>query len=493
MDRRIVYIGAIPQDLDILKLQRNAMLAHGALAQGVLGTTTAVDGLACTPTSPASLSVNIGAGEIFQLANVDGSNFGSVASDTVHSIVKVGIMQDGVVRTLTPPGTAGQAINYLVQVQLLEQDIDVAVLPYFNPASLTNPAAAPWSGPNNSGTAQPQTRQQTVQVSVKAGTAATAGSQTTPAPDAGYVGLYAITVAQGATQITGGNIVQLASAPFISPKLTEVPTWTQSGKYRYGVDTGAVNAMAVTLSPVPASYGAGGFTVDVKAANTNTGALTLNVNGLGAKSVMKPSGVACTGGEVVAGSVVSFTYDGAQFYLRTAQATATSTSTGGLTAVAVTDPIQGDGTGGNPVKIRDSDTTHKGAVQVATGPQYLGASVGVALDPKSVWDAAAFVAIPYGSSWAPDFSAGFNFSLTLSGNITLNNPTAGTPKSGQTGMIIIRQDGVGGRAMSLAVGSVFRFPQGFAGLSTAPGAMDVIVYKVENSGSIVCAMLKGMV
>ncbi len=493
MDRRIVYIGAIPQDIDILKIQRNAMVANGFLAQGVLGTNTFVDGLACTPTSPASLSVNIAAGEIFQFANIDGSNFGSLASDTVHSIVKQGILQDGLVRTLTPPGTAGQAINYLVQVALLEQDIDVATLPYFNPASLINASAAPWSGPNNSGTSQPQTRQQTVQVSLKAGVAATAGTQTTPAPDVGYVGLFAITVAQGATQIASGNISQLASAPFITPKLTEVPAWTQAGKWKYGADSGTLNAMAVTLAPVPAAYVAG-MSIDVKAGSTNTGALTLNVNGLGAKTVMKPSGVACTGGEVVSGAIATFTYDGSQFYLRTAQATSTSTSTGGLTAIATTSPIHGDGTSGTPINIDNASTTGRGSVQLASAAAYSGNSPGLALTPDAVWSAAGFQTVSYGSSWAPDLSSGFNFAMTLAGNLLLNNPVSGSIKSGETGAFAISQDNVGGRTLNVASGSSFHFPNGgFPGLSTAPNAVDVIVYKAITSSYIVCGLLKGMV
>ena len=195
MDRKLVYPGAIPQDLDLLYAQRNAMVALGLLAQGALGTNTLVDGLALTPSIPASLAVNIGPGSIFTQANVDSVAFSTLGTDLSHSIIKQGINLDATVLTVVPPSTAGQAINYLVQAQLQEADTNAAVQPYYNAA---NPAV-PFSGPAGSGISQPTQRKATVLLQLKAGAAATAGTQVTPAPDSGFVGLYVITVAQGAT------------------------------------------------------------------------------------------------------------------------------------------------------------------------------------------------------------------------------------------------------------------------------------------------------
>ena len=62
MDRTIVYPGAIPLDTDLLKTNRNTMLALGALISSTLGTSTIYDGLAVMPTSPASLSVWVAPG-----------------------------------------------------------------------------------------------------------------------------------------------------------------------------------------------------------------------------------------------------------------------------------------------------------------------------------------------------------------------------------------------------------------------------------------------
>ncbi len=57
MDRILVYPGSIPLDTDMLNTNRNTMVALGYLAQAILGGNTVVDGLVCSPTAPASMTV----------------------------------------------------------------------------------------------------------------------------------------------------------------------------------------------------------------------------------------------------------------------------------------------------------------------------------------------------------------------------------------------------------------------------------------------------
>ncbi|GGH14942.1 hypothetical protein GCM10007036_14590 [Alsobacter metallidurans] len=314
MDRQIIYPGQIPLDTDLLNAERFTMTALGALMQAVLGTSTVVDGLQCVPSAPASLSVQVLAGSVYAVQNLDANGFGSLAADTTRSIVKQGISLDTTVLTLTPPATNGQAINYLIQVAFSETDDTPIVLPYYNSA---NPAQA-YSGPNGLGTSQMTVRRQKALISAKAGVAATAGTQTTPAPDAGYTGLYSVTVAYGATQLTSAQITQLSTAPFINPKLPAVVPAVQAGAFAYAVDTGAVNSLVVTLQPAPTSLAAG-FSTHIKVANTCTGAgVTVNVNGIGAKPLVLPDGTALIAGSIKAGQVIRVTYDGASFYLQNA-------------------------------------------------------------------------------------------------------------------------------------------------------------------------------
>ncbi|WP_199614424.1 hypothetical protein [Paenibacillus alkalitolerans] len=57
----------------------------------------------------------------------------------------------------------------------------------------------------------------------------------------------------------------------------------------YAVTTGSSNIYAITLNPAPTSY-VDGMGVVIKPNATNTGASTLNVNGLGAKPIKKQNG-----------------------------------------------------------------------------------------------------------------------------------------------------------------------------------------------------------
>jgi len=80
-----------------------------------------------------------------------------------------------------------------------------------------------------------------------------------------------------------------------------------------------------------------------------------------------------------------------------------------------------------------------------------------------------------------DFQTYQNFLLTFTGNVTLANPS--TEAVGQSGFIIIIQDGTGSR--TLALGTDYETAGG-AGLtiSTAASAVDVVPYVVKASGSI---------
>ena len=107
----------------------------------------------------------------------------------------------------------------------LEADADPVILPYYN---ANNPAQS-YSGPSNSGAAQNTVRTQRVQLQLKAGAPANAGSQTTPAADAGWIGLYQITVANGQSTVTASNISVLPTAPFLSWKLPSLKPGFGSG------------------------------------------------------------------------------------------------------------------------------------------------------------------------------------------------------------------------------------------------------------------------
>ena len=91
----------------------------------------------------------------------------------------------------------------------------------------------------------------------------------------------------------------------------------QNQAFTYGTAGGTVDVLTLTPSPVVGSYSAG-LSLTFKAAGTNTTAVTVNVNGLGAKNVYKMSSgalVALSAGDIVSGGIYWITYDGTQFQI----------------------------------------------------------------------------------------------------------------------------------------------------------------------------------
>ena len=104
----------------------------------------------------------------------------------------------------------------------------------------------------------------------------------------------------------------------------------------------------------------------------------------------------------------------------------------------------------------------------------------------SVAQRGAVSALTDGATITPNFALANNFSVTLGGNRTLANPSNLT--AGQSGVIVITQDGTGSR--TLAYGSYFKFPQGTAPtLTTTAAAVDVLCYYVESSTRITARLM----
>jgi hypothetical protein len=77
-------------------------------------------------------------------------------------------------------------------------------------------------------------------------------------------------------------------------------------------DTGIVNAIVITLAPVPSANT--DLLLNVKIKVTNTGAATINVNNLGNVAIKK-MGIALHAGELVANSYAILIFDGTYFEL----------------------------------------------------------------------------------------------------------------------------------------------------------------------------------
>jgi hypothetical protein len=97
----------------------------------------------------------------------------------------------------------------------------------------------------------------------------------------------------------------------------EMPTkdLVQKGELVYAEDSGAIDTYVVTLSPAITAYTTG-MVVHFKANTINTGAATLNVNGLGAKTIKKHKDVDLADGDIKAGQRVTVIYDGVNFQMQ---------------------------------------------------------------------------------------------------------------------------------------------------------------------------------
>ena len=211
MDRRTTYAGSTPLETDILWTSRYAMTSIALLAQDLLGTSTLIFGATVGPTTPtATMSVFVSAGRIYSMAPIEPTAWSSLPYD-VTQVLKQGIL-NAAGQTIPCPvlGTTGQSVNYLIEAQYQENDINNVTLSYWN---ASNPQM-PWSGAGNNGIAQPTVRAGQFICQAKAGTPATTGSQTTPTVDSGWVPLAVVTVAFGQTTITAGNISVAPNAPY---------------------------------------------------------------------------------------------------------------------------------------------------------------------------------------------------------------------------------------------------------------------------------------
>jgi len=399
LDRQTIYFGQVPLETDLLSAQQDAMVGLAKLAAGVFGTNTLVNAFTCTPTSPAGLTVQLTPGEIYQLENLEQTAWSSLPANIVYTVLKQGIQLGVVQFGITPPAAVGYSQVFLIEVQYQDLDTGLVTLPYFNSA---NPAS-PFMGPGNSGQAQNTIRQGIVASQVKAGIAAPTGTQVTPTADAGWTGIFTVTVPQGTTAISAGMIATVAQAPFLQVNgyLPQIPfgvqdsTWTfcpdsspggppiatsattttasavlnfsggvpatvAVGMRAYDTTTpGAITggqtvqsktATTVTLTGnVNATVGSGdliafstnayagsvvpstapvlGMSIQIKAASTNTGAATFNLNGSGAVAIHRANGFALAAGDIQANQIVALEFDGSFWQISNYTGVASTSST----------------------------------------------------------------------------------------------------------------------------------------------------------------------
>lgn len=145
----------------------------------------------------------------------------------------------------------------------------------------------------------------------------------------------------------------------------------------------------------------------------------------------------------------------------------------------------------NTAAIQDGAVTYPkmASSALSTVSDFRAATASKLLPVDVAWSAAGYITLSDASTIAIDFSAGFNFQVTISANRTLGNPT--NVKAGQSGLILVTQDAVGGRTLSY--GSAYKFANGVApSLSTSANAVNALFYYAVTSSFIIVNGIRGV-
>lgn len=86
------------------------------------------------------------------------------------------------------------------------------------------------------------------------------------------------------------------------------------GAINYAADAQASDTYVITLAPAPTAYTTG-MPIYFKANTANTGAASLNVNSLGAKTIVKAVSTTLADNDILAGMICHVVYDGTNFVL----------------------------------------------------------------------------------------------------------------------------------------------------------------------------------
>jgi len=231
----------------------------------------------------------------------------------------------------------------------------------------------------------------------------------------------------------------------------------------FAADSGSTDAYACTYSPAITSY-VTGVTYKFKANTANTGAATIDINGLGAKTIVKvASGITTTlaDNDIRAGQWVEMIYDGTNMQMQSmlgnapaGAGTVTSVAqsfTGGLISVAGS-PITGSGTlaltvagtsGGIP--YFNSASSWLSSAALAANALMIGGGAGAAPATTTtgtgvltalgvnVGSAGAFVTFN-GALGTPSSGVGTNLTGTAAA-LSIGGAAASLSVSGQTGLI----------------------------------------------------------
>lgn len=226
------------------------------------------------------------------------------------------------------------------------------------------------------------------------------------------------------------------------------------GSANYAADTGAADAYVVSIASTYLTSYSDGLTIRVKIANANTGASTINVNALGARTIVRGDGSALQAGDLVAGQIVELAYNStAGNFQLNASAAAASASAAAASAAAAA------GSAGAAAGSAGAASGSAGAAAASAG----AASGSASAAAQSAIDAAAFAAALVGTSTTSVLIATGSKSFTT-----------GLSKQWSAGQFI---------SVASAANTANYMHGQVASYNPATGALDITVTDIGGSGT----------
>ena len=220
------------------------------------------------------------------------------------------------------------------------------------------------------------------------------------------------------------------------------------------VTVSGTDTLTGSVTPALTAYAAGNLFSFV-VANTNTGAVTINIDGNGAKAITRTGSTALVAGDMVAGQVALIEYDGTRFQLLNGNSYTNLLVSGTLTygGVTLTNAVTGTGK-----MVLDTSP----AVNNPTVTNYVESVVSIGNS---------------GTSQTLALTNGTVQTVTLTGNCTFTMPTA---TAGKSFILIIVQDSTGGRTATF---TSVKWPGGTAPTitTTASTGRDIITFFADGT------------
>lgn len=243
------------------------------------------------------------------------------------------------------------------------------------------------------------------------------------------------------------------------------------------ITVSGTDTLTGSMTPTLTAYAAGNqFSFVV--ANTNTGAVTINIDGVGSKSITRTGSTALVAGDLVANQVALIEYDGTRFQLLNGNSF-TNLNVSGNETVGGTLGVTGATT--LSAALTYGGVTLTNAV-TGTGKMVLDTSPTIATptvtNPTVTNYVESVVAIGNSStSQTLSLTNGTVQTVTLTGNCTFTMPTA---TAGKSFILIIVQDSTGGRTATF---TSVKWPGGTAPTitTTASTGRDIISFFADGT------------